>query len=124
MDEVNRVEEFFNSLKELSLKRKQRIAVLNLIEVWNFLSEEKKQEFAERILDLAECYERSQIMDNEAKECEEKGHDFNEWSKDSFNGKDSWFRKCKRCGHVERVYSSPKPDKPKIKRLFGIKKPF
>ena len=92
MDEINKVDEFFKSLSELSLKRQERIKSLELIKIWKFLSPEKKQEFAERIIGLAEGYERSQIQENLKVECERKGHIYGKWNKSSYNGEDYWYR--------------------------------
>ena len=123
MDEINKVDEFFKSLSELSLKRQERIKSLELIKIWKFLSPEKKQEFAERIIGLAEGYERSQIQENLKVECERKGHIYGKWNKSSYNGEDYWYRVCKKCGKYDQTYNEPKNDNPK-KRLFRIKKPF
>ncbi len=123
MDEINKVEEFFNQLKEFNQKRKERVRTLRLIEVWNFLSEERKQEFAEQILNLAEGYERCQKNDNIQKECQRNGHKYSEWNKSNYSGQDTWYRTCKSCGYIERTDKNPLQNKV-IKRSIFRRKPF
>jgi len=123
MDEINKTKEFLDKLHELAKARKERMKTLNLIEVWNILSDERKEEFAERIFDLAECYERSQINENLEKECLIKGHNYGSWEVNSYNNEKIWKRTCKRCGNIEHSSKNPELIIIKKRKFFTFKKP-
>ena len=103
MEQVNQTEEFFKKLAAEAKKRQERINTQNLIKIWNALPDKDKKDFAERIFDLAECYERRSQQDALQKECQIKGHNYGNW----IDYSNYWERICKRCGNIDRSLTKP-----------------
>ncbi len=113
MDHVNQTKEFLKKLAEEAKKRRERIERQNILKIWDSLSDKYKEDFAERIFDLAECYERRNHQDALEEECQKQGHDYGKW----VDYTTYWQRVCKRCGNIDRSLTEPKP-KTKRRGLF------
>ena len=111
MEQVNQTEEFFKKLASESKKRQEQIKRQTLNKIGASLSDNYKKDFAERIFDLAECYERRNQQDALQKECQIKGHNYGPWIEYS----NYWERICKRCGNINRSLTKPQT---KIRGLF------